>query len=146
VVPPEYTGVVMYVTETTVRVRYGETDRMGYVYYGVYAAYYEVARVEALRALGTSYRQMEDSGLLLPVRDYSIRYYHPAFYDDQLLIKTTIPELPSARIRFLYESYNESGTLINSGTTTLVFVQAATGKPCPAPDDFLRRLKGFFSR
>ena len=80
----------MYTTEVKIRVRYAETDRMGYVYYGNYATYFEVARVESLRNLGFSYRSLEDEGILLPVLDFSIRYRRPAYYDDELTIKTII--------------------------------------------------------
>ena len=135
----------MYVTETQLRVRYGETDRMSYAYYGVYASYFEVARVEALRMLGLSYRAMEEDGILLPVLSYSIQYKKPAYYDDLLTIRTTVPELPGARIRFAYETYNEKGELINTAETTLVFVSKATGKPCPAPEEFLGKLRSFFA-
>jgi len=134
----------MYITETQVRVRYGETDRMGYVYYGVYASYFEVARVEALRNLGLSYREMEDNGIMLPVLHFEINYIKPAFYDDQVTIKTTVSEMPKARIRFTYESFNTAGDLINTGETTLVFINKATGKPCAAPEHFQHKLKQFF--
>jgi acyl-CoA thioester hydrolase len=130
---------------TQVRVRYAETDRMGYVYYGNYAAYYEVGRVEALRALGCTYRSLEDSGIMLPVRDFSIHYKKPAFYDELLTVTTRIPEMPSNRIRFDYEIFNESGDLLNQGSTILVFVSAANGRPTKPPESFLDTLKPFFS-
>jgi acyl-CoA thioester hydrolase len=91
----------MFLNETNLRVRYAETDRMGYVYYGNYAGYYEVGRVEALRSLGMSYREMEDSGIMLPVLTYSIKYFKPSYYDDLLTIQTIIPEIPGTRIKFL---------------------------------------------
>jgi acyl-CoA thioester hydrolase len=134
----------MYITETQIRVRYGETDRMGYVYYGVYASYYEVARVEALRNLGMSYREMEDNGILLPVLHFEIKYHKPAYYDDLIIIKTTVGEMPKARIRFTYESFNAAGELINTGETTLVFINKVSGKPCAAPHHFQDKLKQFF--
>ena len=134
----------MYITETQVRVRYGETDRMGYVYYGVYASYFEVARVEALRNLGMSYREMEDTGIMLPVLHFEIKYNKPAFYDDLITIKTTVSEMPKARIRFTYESFNADGDLINTGETTLVFINKTSGRPCAAPDHFQNKLKQFF--
>src|SRR5204863_10012245 len=134
----------MYVTEIKIRVRYGETDRMGYVYYGNYATYFEVARVEALRNLGFSYRLLEDRGILLPVMNYSIRYFKPAFYDDLLLIKTVIKEMPMARIHFTYEMFNENVEWINEADTTLVFINRATNRPCPAPQDFLQAIGKFF--
>src|SRR5688500_15027411 len=127
----------MFTSEVRLRVRYGETDRMGYVYYGNYAEYFEVGRVEALRELGLSYREMEDSGILLPVSDYSIKYLKPAYYDELLTIRTSIPEIPEgARLKFLYETYNESGAKLNFGETTLVFVKKESGRPVPAPASF----------
>jgi acyl-CoA thioester hydrolase len=135
----------MFKNQTNIRVRYAETDRMGYVYYGNYAGYYEVGRVEALRSLGMSYREMEDSGIMLPVLNYSIKYYKPSFYDDLLTIETIIPEIPGTRIKFLYKMYNNEGILLNEGETTLVFVNTKTGKPCQAPASFLDKLKPFFS-
>lgn len=134
----------MYVSETTVRVRYSETDKMGYVYYGNYTHFYEVGRVEALRQLGTSYKEMEDSGIMLPVYTCNIKYHKPALYDDLLLIKTTIKELPTARITFDYEIYNQQGVKLNDGTTTLIFVDMKTMKPRPAPESFIEKIKKFF--
>lgn len=131
----------MFVSETSVRVRYAETDRMGYVYYGNYAAYYEVGRVEALRDLGFSYKVMEDEGIMLPVADFSIKYFKPSFYDDVLKIKTIIRNIPGVRIHFEYEIYNEREEMINKGETTLVFVNKVTGKPCQAPSGFIEALR-----
>jgi acyl-CoA thioester hydrolase len=136
----------MYISETKVRVRYAETDRMGYVYYGNYATYYEVGRVEALRQLGLSYKEMEDSGIMLPVLEFSIKYFKPAFYDEELTIKTIIPEIPQARIKFLYECYNSNNILLNKGETTLVFVNTSSGRPCSAPISFLEKIKPFFEK
>ena len=135
----------MYVTEIKIRVRYGETDRMGYVYYGNYAEYFEVARVESLRNLGFSYKKLEDEGIMLPVLNYSVRFIKPAFYDDELLIKVMIREIPRARIIFDYEIYNEKGELITVADTSLVFINRGANKPCPAPDDFTSALGKFFS-
>lgn len=133
----------MYVSETTVRVRYAETDKMGYVYYGNYPQYYEVGRVEALRQLGMSYKEMEDSGIMLPVYTCNLKYLKPALYDDLLLIKTTIKEIPRARITFDYEIYNQNNELLNEGSATLVFIDMKTNKPRPAPDSFLEKIKSF---
>lgn len=134
----------MYISETTIRVRYAETDRMGYVYYGNYAQYYEVGRVEALRQLGMNYRVLEDSGIILPVLEYSSRFLKPAFYDDLLTIKTTIPEIPKVRIKFLYEVYNEQGDKLNEGETTLVFIKQKTNKPCVPPDELVNNIAKYF--
>ena len=135
----------MFSTETNLRVRYAETDRMGYVYYGNYASYYEVGRVEALRSLGMSYREMEDSGIMLPVLTYSIKYFKPSFYDDLLTIQTIIPEIPGTRIKFLYKMFNTERVLLNEGETTLVFVNIKTGKPCQAPREFIEKIQPFFT-
>lgn len=115
--------------------RYAETDRMGYVYYGNFAAYFEVGRVEALRTLGFPYRALEDEGVLLPVHDLKVTYHRPAFYDDVLTIHTTITEAPSVRIRFLYTVHDAAGVLLTEAATTLVFIDKATGRPrrCPRP-------------
>lgn len=133
----------MFIAETSMRVRYGETDRMGYAYYGNYAEYYEVGRVEALRKLGWNYKEMEDNGILLPVYTFSIKYFKPSFYDDLLVVKTMIKEMPATRIKFEYEMYNEKGEKLNEGETTLVFVDANTKRPRNAPLEFLNTLKAF---
>ncbi len=131
--------------ETQLRVRYSETDQMGYVYYGNYAQYFEIGRVETLRELGFSYRQLEESGVMLPVLEYRIKYLKPALYDDLLTIRTVISEIPSARIHFNYETYNEQGQRLNMAETTLVFVSKQNGKPCPCPDDLKEAIAGKLS-
>ena len=136
----------MYTHQTQIRVMYSETDRMNYVYYGNYAQYFEVARVEALRNLGVSYKELEDvEGILLPVLDYQIKFIKPAFYDELLTINTSITKLPEARIYFEYETLNEKNELINKASTTLVFVSKETIKPMMVPDNLLCKLKLYFS-
>lgn len=130
----------MFTSETDIRVRYGETDQMGYCYYGNYAQYFEVGRVEALRALGHSYRSLEDSGLMLPVLGFQVKYIKPAYYDDLLTIRTIIDELPTVRFAFRYETYNEAGELLNTASTTLVFVDKLSGRPTSPPADLLSAL------
>jgi acyl-CoA thioester hydrolase len=134
----------MYVSETKIRVRYGETDQMGYVYYGNYAQYFEVGRVEALRQLGMSYRELEERGIMLPVYTFSIKYLKPAFYDDEITVKTTITQLPTARIHFKYECTNNAGEILNTGETTLVFIDKETKRPCGAPCYFIDAIKKHF--
>ena len=134
----------MYLNETIIRVRYAETDRMGYVYYGHYAAYFEVARVEMLRNLGFSYKILEDEGIILPVLNFSVKYIRPAYYDDLLKIKTTIKDLPVARIRFDYETFNEKEELINVADTTLVFINKKTNRPGAPPADLLEAMRKYF--
>ena len=134
----------MYRSETTIRVRYGETDQMGYVYYGIYAMYYEVGRVESLRKLGLTYRELEDLGVIMPVLENRSKYIAPALYDDLLTVVTTIPEKPGVKIRFHYEIFNEAGKLINEGETLLVFINRKTNKPCRPPAEMEKVLAPFF--
>lgn len=135
----------MYTAETKVRVRYSETDQMGYVYYGNYPTYYEVGRVEALRQLGLTYKSLEDSGVMMPVLECIIKYIKPALYDSELTVKVTIPEMPGVRIKFEYEISNAVGELINKGETTLVFVNMNTNKPMRVPEKMKNLLEPFFN-
>lgn len=126
---------------TKIRVRYSETDQMGFCYYGNYASYFEVARVEALRELNINYKELEQLGVLLPVKKFEIAYHHPAKYDDLLEIRTRIVQLKGVRIGFEYKTFNEEGVLLNEAYTLLVFVSAATQKPIAAPAEFLNLMK-----
>jgi acyl-CoA thioester hydrolase len=114
------------------------------VYYGNYAEYFEVARVEALRNLGINYKSIEEEGIFLPVYSYSINFFKPAYYDDLLIVKCEIREMPLARITFYYETFNQSDVLLNKAETTLVFLSKQTGKPVAAPSDLVAKLKVFF--
>jgi len=127
----------MIKTETTLRVRYGETDQMGFVYYGVYAQYYEVGRVECMRSLGFSYKEMEESGVLMPVINLTVNYKKPALYDDEVRIVTMVKEIPGLRITFDYECYNQKNVLLNIGTVTLVFIDKQKNKPMQPPQWFM---------
>lgn len=135
----------MYSHSTKIRVRYGETDQMGYMYYGNYAQYYEVGRVEMLRNLGMSYSSMEADGIMMPVLELKCKYIKPALYDQEITVKTTIKELPGIRIFFEYELYNEKEELINMGSTTLVFVDMKKNKPTNPPENFMNKLSVFFN-
>jgi len=128
---------------TTLRVRYAETDRMGFVYYGNYATFFEVARVETLRACGITYKELEDAGILLPVVDFHVRYFAPAHYDDEIHITTAIMEMPMARLRFHYQTHC-NGTLLNESETELVFVNQKTGKPMRCPVEIADKLQPYF--
>ena len=130
----------MYIHEHKVRVRYGETDQMGFCYYGNYAQFYEVGRVEALRSLGFTYKKLEERGILLPVLEYKIKYFKPAYYDDELLIKTMIKEVPKVRITFYYEMFNSNSEKINEGEVILVFIDQNTKKPVKAPQEMINEI------
>lgn len=134
----------MYTAETQIRVRYSETDQMQYVYYGNYAAYYEVGRVAALRQLGMSYRDLEASGIMMPVLKSHSYYHKPAKYDELLTIKVIIPQLPLVKIKFQYEIFAENGEKIHTGETTLAFVNMSTKKPTKAPMAMTNLLAPFF--
>ncbi len=126
-------------TTHTLRVRYGETDPMKYVYYGNYAEYLEVARVELFRTLGISYDEIEKRGIWLPVSEYKIKYLKPAFYDEILEIHTYVKKVPGVKIEFEYEIYNDSKQKITEASTTLFFLDATTNKVSRCPD-FLMEL------
>lgn len=134
----------MYTTETKIRVRYSETDRMGYCYYGNYAQYFEVARVESLRSLGISYKELEDDGVLLPVVDFNIKYKKPALYDDELIIKCEVTEMPAVKITFNYTTYRTE-EILNIAQTTLVFLNQSTGKPIRIPQAIEEKFKNYFN-
>lgn len=127
-----------------IRVRYADTDQMGYVYYGNYARYYEIGRVEALRSIDFHYKAMEDEGVMMPVYENRSKYLRPARYDDLLNVKVTLKELPGVRIIFHYEIRNQQSTLLNTGETTLVFQRRDNGKLCVAPERLIEKLKPYF--
>ena len=134
----------MYSFETQIRIRYADTDKMGFAYYGNYPKYYEIARVEAFRALNYPYKEMEDGGVGMPVLDMAIKYHKPAKYDDLLTVKVTVPEMPRARIKFVYEISNEQDDLINTGETMLAFMQLETGRPVKMPERLKLAIAPFF--
>jgi len=137
----------MLISETKIRVRYGETDQMGYVYYGNYASYYEVARADMMRQLGTSYKEMEEMGCMMPMVDMNVRFLKPAKYDDVLRIKTIVSKMPASRMTFLYEVYNdENGQLINTAETTLAFINAKTFRATRAPHWFLNIIEKYWDK
>ena len=116
------------------RVCYADTDQMGYVYYGNYARFYEIARVETLRSIGVSYKVLEDAGIGLPVYENYSKYHAPALYDDLLRVDCTLVKMPSARIEFEYRIYNQLDELLHEGKTTLVFMDLASKKVVKAPE------------
>ncbi len=135
----------MYEFNTQVRVRYAEADPMNVVYYGNYAQYFEVGRVESLRNLGISYKGIEDMGIMLPVVELNIKYLRPAKYDDLLTIKSQIKELPTEhKIVFDQEIYNEEGKLLTIGKVKLYFMDSKLGKRAIMPALMLEKLSTYF--
>jgi len=127
-----------------IRVRYGETDRMGYLYYGNYPEYFEVARTDMIRSLGLSYREIEDSGIIMPVRSLKVDYKLPAKYDELLKVKSCLNKLPEVKLDIDYEMYNEAGAMICSGNTVLAFVDANSRRIRRAPEFFMEAVRKYF--
>lgn len=135
----------MIVTETKVRVYYQDTDKMGVVYYGNYARYYEIGRTEMIRDLGFTYKQMEELGIMLPARSLKINYIKSAYYDELLTVRTIVDTIPQVKFPIKTEIYNEKGELINSGETVLVFYSSITNKPVAAPKFVLDEMIRMFN-
>lgn len=135
----------MFQHEFKKRVRYGETDQMGYLYYGNYAQYYEIGRVEMLRSLGFSYRSLEtDYGVMMPVMSMNTRYVRPALYDDLVTIRTILRQLPERYIIFDFELFNEAGELLNGGRVKLCFVDIKKQETVHTPRVLLDKLQPYF--
>jgi acyl-CoA thioester hydrolase len=136
----------MFKAKTQLRVRYAETDQMGYVYYGNYAMYFEIGRVEAIRHLGVSYKDIEDMGIILPVVELNIKYLRPAKYDDLITIKTQIKTLPTDyKIVFDQEVYNEAGKLLTIGQVKLYFMDTNMNNRIEMPSTMKEKLSVYFS-
>jgi acyl-CoA thioester hydrolase len=131
----------MVVQETKIRVCYGDTDKMGVVYYGTYPRFYEIGRNELLRCYGITYRQIEESGIVWPVRNMQITYLKPAFYDDLLTVRTSVVEMPTVRFRIKTEIFNEAGELINHGEVVLISTNPQTGKAMKPPLWLMEKLQ-----
>lgn len=127
-------------TITEIRVRYGETDQMGFVYYGNYALYLEQGRTDWLRKMGFSYKELEAQNILLPVTQFSINYHAPGRYDDLLLIETTLVKMPGVKIQFSYAIFNEDQKQLITAETTLAFVDKNTMKITPAPEYLIEAI------
>ena len=125
----------------SLRVRYAETDPMKYVYYGNYAQYFELGRVELFRSIGISYDEIEKSGIWLPVSEYNIKYLKPALYDQKLEIHTFLKKIPGVRLEFDYEIYNEENVKITQASTTLFFLNAETNKIIKCPDFLMKMIE-----
>jgi acyl-CoA thioester hydrolase, YbgC/YbaW family len=135
----------MLTYEIKLRVRYKETDAMGVVHHSNYVNYYEVVRTEMLREYGTTYKDLEKSGVMLPIHEVKMNFYSPAFYDDHLTIKLTMRKMPNVKMIFDHEIFNEQGVLINTGYVVLVFMNATTRKACRAPQKIIDIFRNYFS-
>lgn len=135
----------MFTSSVKLRIRYAETDKMGFCYYGNYAQFFEVARVEMLRELGVSYKEMEDDGILLPVIHFSVNYHKPAFYDEEITVTCKVNKMPGVRITFHYETYNASNECLNDAQTDLIFLDQKLNKPVRPPQYIIDSFKPHFS-
>ena len=135
----------MYAYSHFKRVRYAETDKMGYLYYGHYAKFYEIGRVETMRSLGVSYKDLEDThAVMLPVLSLECRFLKPAYYDEMIEIKSILTELPGKMICFEHELYNENKELINKATVKLFFIDMKENKRISCPDILKEKLTPYF--
>ncbi|MDR1593012.1 MAG: acyl-CoA thioesterase [Prevotellaceae bacterium] len=135
----------MYIYDVQIRTRYNETDKMGIIYHANYISYYEIARAEMLRSTGVySYSEMETAGIMMPVVEIQSKYLLPAYYDENLTVRVIIKEMPTAKITFFFEVFNEKQELLNTGMTTLAFMNSQTRRPCRPPQKLIDCMKNYF--
>ncbi len=136
---PEKEALLTY--KHSLRSRYGETDQMGYVYYGRYLEYFEVARTEMIRSLGVPYSRLEEDDVMLPVIYSQIVYKFPVFYDEEMQIEVLIFRSPLVRLETFYRIHTRRQAKPHTiGQVNLCFTQKSTRKPCKAPDYFLQLI------
>lgn len=127
------------------RIRYAETDKMGYLYYGHYAKLYEIGRGELIRSIGITYQECEDDyNIMMPVLHMESRYRLPAKYDNLVAINTQLREMPTKMIHFHHEIYNEEGSLLNTGSVKLFFINMKTNKRVSCPPFLVEKFQPFF--
>lgn len=132
----------IYTYTHQLRSRYGETDQMGYVYYGRYLEYFEEARTEMIRSLGFPYKKLEENGIMLPVIHTQVDYKAPVFYDELMNINVKLFNIPTVKLETYYEVFTgrrEKPHIF--GNVTLCFMEEDSRKPCRAPGDFIENLK-----
>ena len=120
-----------------IRIRYADTDQMGYVYYGRYANFYEIARVELFRSLGFSYKDLEDNGVGMPVIEMKSKFLLPIKYDEEIKIITYIKEIPNLKITFTYKLFNSEDLIVNEAETILTFIDLKKMKPIRIPNELM---------
>jgi acyl-CoA thioester hydrolase len=131
----------MFTTKTTYRVRYSDTDQMGVVYYGNYPRFYEIGRSEMIRDLGYSYKELEETGVFMPVAAIDAKYRKPLYYDELITIETSIKKMPQARMLFYHSIYNAKQELVHTAEVTLVFLSKETNRPVRVPEYMISALK-----
>ena len=137
----------MYESTTQLRVRYAETDQMNVVYYGNYAQYFEVGRVESIRQLGFTYKMLEENGVIMPVVEMNVRFLRPATYDELLTIKSQIREIPqNHEMEFYQEVFNEQNKLLAAGKVVLYFLDKTNWKRTNVPVVLQEKLMPYFGK
>ena len=129
--PPPFTSAS---SVSTLRVRYAETDQMGIVYHAHYLVWFEVARTDLLRQFGWTYREMEETGVRLPVIEAECRYLRPARYDDELEVRATVRLLSPVRLEFTYEVVLMKDGITSAVGTTRHAALTKEGRPCRLPE------------
>lgn len=123
-----------------IRVRYSDTDQMGYMHHSNYLRFFEIARLEWLSALGVSYKKMEKEGVWLPVVSSDTQYKYPTFFDDELVVHVKLEKPPTAALLFTYIVNNQNDLLVCTGTTKLAFLDAARQRPIRCPKELFEVL------
>lgn len=137
----------MYSFDYHKRIRYGETDQMGYLYYGNYPLLYEIGRSEMIRSLGVTYRELEDTyHIMMPVLEVKSRYRKPLLYDENAKIRTILKEKPSKMVTFEHEIYNEKDEIVHTGSVKLFFIDMNTNKRVSAPSVLTEKLNPYFDK
>lgn len=135
----------MFKHEYSKRIRYGETDKMGYLYYGNYPLLYEIGRSEAIRSLGISYQQLEDEySIMMPVLHVESRYKLPIYYDEMITIETRLHELPTKMIHFHHTIYNQERKNVHEASVKLFFVDMKKNARISAPDCLTIKVEPYF--
>lgn len=123
------------------RVYYNETDQMGRVYHANFLFWMEKARTEWLRAKGISYRELEEMGIMLPVKELSIEYFNPVSYDEEVIIEIKIENFTRIKVKFTYDFLNEQGMIFGRSTSINVFTDK-DGKIKRLNEKIFDRIKG----
>src|SRR5690554_3589988 len=127
----------MLVKDTTIRVRYAETDQMGVVYHTNYIIWFEIGRTEWFRQINQDYRALEEQDIILPVIEVNCKYKKSALYDDQIIVRTYLKEVKGIRLIFHYEILRMEGEeLLAEGETIHAFVEKDKKTPIPLKKRF----------
>ncbi len=129
-----------YLFSLLLKTRYAETDQMGYIHHSVYPVYLEMARIEWLNQVGVSYKELEISGILLPVYELKIKYIIPLTFDERIEIKIVSYQLKGPKLTFHYEIYNEKGRK-STEASVILFFAGKDGKPIRPPREITDHLK-----